>query len=156
MDPKTRRNLWNILNIIRNSGKLLVLSTHSMDEIEALSTKLGIIIKGELKCIGNIQDIKSNYGNGFTLLVKITLNAEQNELIKRFSSFILKKYKYVELKENRDGFLNFHLKENSFNLFSNIFELMEEQKERFSIEYFTITQTNLEQIFLNFHQAKLL
>ena len=50
MDPKTRRVLWNCLNNIKNKGKSLVLTTHSMDETEALCSNIGIMVNGELKC----------------------------------------------------------------------------------------------------------
>ena len=146
MDPKTRRTLWNCLNKIRNKGKSLVLTTHSMDETEALCTKIGIMVNGELKCIGSLQHLKSRYGDGYTLLVKIALKNNLNEFIK----FILKSFETSELKENRDGFLNFHLKSNSIDTLSRIFSLIEENKLTYSIEYYGVSQTNIEQIFLNF------
>jgi ABC-type multidrug transport system ATPase subunit len=146
MDPKTRRTLWNCLNKIRNKGKSLVLTTHSMDETEALCTKIGIMVNGELKCIGSLQHLKSRYGDGYTLLVKIGLKNNLNEFIK----FILKSFETSELKENRDGFLNFHLKSNSINTLSKIFSLIEENKLTYTIEYYGVSQTNIEQIFLNF------
>lgn len=60
MDPKTRRVLWNSLNNIRNRGKSLILTTHSMDETEVLCTNIGIMVNGELKCLGNLQHLKTN------------------------------------------------------------------------------------------------
>ena len=146
MDPKTRRTLWNCLNKIRNKGKSLVLTTHSMDETEALCTKIGIMVNGELKCIGSLQHLKSRYGDGYTLLVKIALKTNLNEFIK----FILNSFEKSELKENRDGFLNFHLKSNSINTLSKIFSLIEDNKLKYTIEYYGVSQTNIEQIFLNF------
>lgn len=152
MDPKARRKLWNSLNKIRNEGKSLILTTHSMDEIEALSTKVGIMVKGELKCIGSLQHIKSNYGDGFTLLLKLTLKPDEIEQkLVEFIEFISKKFPKIELKENRNGFLSFHYKNNSIQSFSNIFKIIENSKEKYSIEYYSVTQTNLEQIFLNFN-----
>ena len=146
MDPKARRHLWNCLNQIRNKGKSLILTTHSMDETEALCTKIGIMVNGELKCIGSLQHLKSRYGDGYNLLVKIELNKVLNEFI----AFILNSFDSIELKENRDGFLNFHLKTSSMNSLGNIFTLIEQNKKKFSIEYYAVTQTRLEQIFLNF------
>ena len=63
---------------------------------------------------------------------------------------ILKSFETSELKENRDGFLNFHLKSNSINTLSKIFSLIEENKLTYTIEYYGVSQTNIEQIFLNF------
>ena len=36
-----------------------------MEEAEALSTRIGIMIKGNFRCIGTPQQVKSKYGNGF-------------------------------------------------------------------------------------------
>lgn len=47
VDPKARRIIWNILNRLRDLGTALVLTSHSMDECEALCTELAIMVYGE-------------------------------------------------------------------------------------------------------------
>ena len=42
-----------------------------MEECEALCTRLVIMVNGQLKCIGSIQHLKSRYGRGYTLMMKI-------------------------------------------------------------------------------------
>lgn len=155
MDPKTRRTLWNCLNNIRNKGKSLILTTHSMDETEALCSNIGIMVNGELKCLGSLQHLKSKYGDGYTLLAKISLlnnnQEEQTQKINEFIEFILNNFsEKSKLKENRDGFINIHITDNSTSVLSNIFSLIESVKSKYSIEYYVVTQTKLEQIFLNF------
>ena len=55
MDPEARRFMWNVIaNITEKKLSAIVLTTHSMEEAEALSTKMGIMIKGgEFKCFGS-------------------------------------------------------------------------------------------------------
>ena len=55
MDPKAKRFMWNIISKISSQRKqsAVVLTTHSMEEAEALSTKLGIMVSGRLKCFGS-------------------------------------------------------------------------------------------------------
>ena len=118
-----------------------------MDETEALCTKIGIMVNGELKCIGSLQHLKSRYGDGYTLLCKIS---KDGSLVKQFLSFISSSFPNSLIKENRDGFLNIHLENSSINSLSNIFSIIEKNKLKFSIEYYVVTQTKLEQIFLNF------
>merc|ERR1719223_1104727 len=84
MDPKTRRILWNTLNKIRNKGKSLILTTHGMDETEALCTNIGIMVNGELKCLGSLQHLKSKYGEGYTLLAKIPYEDDNIAKIQKF------------------------------------------------------------------------
>jgi len=67
MDPKARRFMWKVISRVATEKKnsTVILTTHSMEEAEALSTRLGIMVKGNFQCIGTPQHIKSKYGEGF-------------------------------------------------------------------------------------------
>ncbi|KAJ3071815.1 ATP-binding cassette sub- A member 5 [Podochytrium sp. JEL0797] len=68
IDPKAKRNLWNLVKALQ--GRLAtVLTTHSMDEADALASRIGIMVNGGLACLGTQQYIKSNYGKGYLLEV---------------------------------------------------------------------------------------
>ncbi len=121
-----------------------------MDETEALCTNIGIMVNGELKCLGSLQHLKSKYGEGYTLLAKIPMDQNNKEKINEFITFFLESFEQSQLKENRDGFINIHINDNSTSQLSNIFSLVENNKKKYSIEYYVVTQTKLEQIFLNF------
>src|SRR5699024_5349448 len=64
-----KRLMWNILisNFEPSGGKSAILTTHSMEEIEALCTKTVIISKGIAQCLGTIQHLKNNFGSGYIL-----------------------------------------------------------------------------------------
>lgn len=125
-----------------------------MDETEALCTKIGIMINGELKCIGSLQHLKNRYGEGYTLLVKIKSStaheSPQKTNLNEFIRFVFESFENTELKENRHGYLNFHISNKSASQLSKIFSTIEENKLKYSIEYYAVTETILEQIFLNF------
>lgn len=55
MDPEARRFMWSVVQgYTQRKTSAIIISTHSMDEAEALSTKMGIMVKGGvLKCIGS-------------------------------------------------------------------------------------------------------
>jgi len=120
-----------------------------MEETEALCTNIGIMVNGELKCMGTLQHLKSKYGEGYTLLAKIPMLENNQEKIDKFVNLILNSFA-SELRESRDGFINIQIKNSKTSELGNIFELVEKSKEEFSIEYYVVTQTKLEQIFLNF------
>ena len=73
MDPKARRFMWKVISRISTEKKqsTIILTTHSMEEAEALSTRLGIMVGGNFKCIGTPQHIKSKYGEGFEIEIKL-------------------------------------------------------------------------------------
>lgn len=93
VDPKARRVIWDILSKVRELGTALVLTSHSMEECEALCTNLAIMVYGKFKCLGSAQHIKSKYGEGYTLLIRVdTTHAERvkREIFARFPGSILK------------------------------------------------------------------
>lgn len=51
-----------------------------MDECEALCHRLTIMVDGEMKCIGKVQYLKTRYGQGFTIMIKLFTNEEDNVL----------------------------------------------------------------------------
>ena len=88
MDPKARRFMWKVISRISTERKqsTVILTTHSMEEAEALSTRLGIMVSGNFKCIGTPQHIKSKYGKGFEIEVKLKIikKGEFGELAKKY------------------------------------------------------------------------
>lgn len=74
MDPEARRFMWSVVAGIsqRDKKSAVVLTTHSMEEAEALSTKMGIMVRGGIfKCYGSSQHIKNKFGTGYELEIKI-------------------------------------------------------------------------------------
>lgn len=74
MDPEARRFMWSVVEKISQKRKksAVILTTHSMEEAEALSTKMGIMVSGGIfRCFGSSQHIKNKYGTGYEIEVKI-------------------------------------------------------------------------------------
>ena len=79
MDPEARRFMWNVISRISRERKQssIILTTHSMEEAEALATKMGIMVSGNLKCIGTSQHIKNKFGGGYEIEVKLELPTKE-------------------------------------------------------------------------------
>merc|ERR1712194_61882 len=73
MDPEARRFMWSLISNVSSVKKQasIILTTHSLEEAEGLSNKLGIMVEGNLKCIGAPQALKTKYGNGYEVEVKL-------------------------------------------------------------------------------------
>jgi len=69
LDPGTRRDIWDIIEREKTAGRCIVITTHSMEEADALCTKIGIMTNGTLKVIGSSQHLKSRHGEGFKMVV---------------------------------------------------------------------------------------
>jgi ATP-binding cassette subfamily A (ABC1) protein 3 len=90
MDAGARRQAWNTIIEAQSEGKAVVLTSHSMEECEALCTKLAIMVKGEFRCMGSIQHLKSKFSSGFILTIKAGTNKKvpDFEHIQRVKDFV--------------------------------------------------------------------
>ena len=69
MDPQARRNLWDVLTV-STADMAVVLTTHAMDEAEALCGRIGIMAAGALCCVGSAHALKERYGDGHVVDAK--------------------------------------------------------------------------------------
>ena len=146
MDPGARRSLWNALLKTAKSGKSIVLTSHSMEECEALCTKLAIMVNGEFQCFGTTQHLKSKFAQGYSLIVKLKVSPGAQTA----GAFleILKSKVEVELKHEHSHQLD--LSVSSKEKLSNLFALMESAEVQACIDDYGLSQTSLEQVFLGF------
>ena len=68
MDLQARRNLWDTLKRYKNN-KIIILTTHYMDEADVLGDRIGIMGDGQLVCLGSSLFLKRRYGHGYNLVV---------------------------------------------------------------------------------------
>mmetsp|Transcript_45107 Transcript_45107/g.130239 ORF Transcript_45107/g.130239 Transcript_45107/m.130239 type:complete len:2061 (+) Transcript_45107:77-6259(+) len=73
MDPVARRHMWNVIQSIaqRREHNLVVLTTHSMEEADALCSKIAIQASGQVRCLGTPQQLKERHGSGLELNVRL-------------------------------------------------------------------------------------
>ncbi|KAG0035385.1 ATP-binding cassette sub- A member 1 [Podila clonocystis] len=76
MDPVHRRHVWTFLAQFKR-GRSILLTTHSMEEADALGDKVAIMVAGHLKAIGNTTRLKNRFGNGYR--VELALGAHSLE-----------------------------------------------------------------------------
>ena len=74
VDPASRQIIWQgIRYASRNSAT--VYTTHAMEEAEAISNKLTVMVKGRFKCYGSLIDIKKKFGEGFEIFLNMNLES---------------------------------------------------------------------------------
>ncbi|KAK7488493.1 hypothetical protein BaRGS_00020278 [Batillaria attramentaria] len=146
MDPKARRFLWNCINNIVKSGHSVILTSHSMEECEALCGRLAIMVNGTFKCIGSIQHLKNRFGDGYTIILRVS---GQNPDMDPVMHFINSRFPQAILREHHHNMLQYQLGSDSMSL-SQLFAAMEEAKKRFHVEDYSVSQTTLDQVFISF------
>jgi len=62
LDPQIRRQMWDIIRKTRIDGRTVVLTTHYIEEAEALCDRVGILAKGRLIAMDTPANLKSQVG----------------------------------------------------------------------------------------------
>ncbi|XP_046544461.1 phospholipid-transporting ATPase ABCA3-like [Haliotis rubra] len=162
MDPKARRQLWNVLSQVRECGRTLVLTSHSMEECDALCTRIAIMVNGRFVCLGTPQHLKTKFGQGYTLIARMKTVETEPEVSEETApasteslvNFIKSTYPDTKVFDDHQGYVHFQVPYNSVSL-AQIFTVMEQSKVQFSVEDYSVHQTTLEQVFLSFTRAQI-
>ena len=151
MDPGAKRRLWSVISRYRASGKSIVLTSHSMEECEALCTRLAIMVNGELKCLGSSQHLKNKFSKGYLLTIQMSsrnFDDSQKE-VARVKSFVLANLPRSELKEEHQGRLAYYIPITDTK-WSSMFDIMETGRRVLAIESYSLSQKSLEEVFWSF------
>ncbi|XP_075380013.1 phospholipid-transporting ATPase ABCA7 [Mycteria americana] len=144
MDPRARRFLWDrILSVIRE-GRSVVLTSHSMEECEALCTRMAIMVNGRFRCLGSVQHLKNRFGDGYTVVVRAggPGPAPVESLMQRC-------FPGIVLKERHGGLLQYQLPSRAGSL-ASVFSVLAAHRGPCHIEDYSVSQTTLDQVFVHF------
>lgn len=66
LDPQARRNLWDLIRMVRDRGVTVIMTTHYLDEAELLCDRVAIMDKGEIIALDSPKNlIKALLSRGF-------------------------------------------------------------------------------------------
>uniref|UniRef100_A0A8C8YBC5 ATP binding cassette subfamily A member 3 n=1 Tax=Panthera leo TaxID=9689 RepID=A0A8C8YBC5_PANLE len=148
MDPVARRLLWDTVARARESGKAIVITSHSMEECEALCTRLAIMVQGQFKCLGSPQHLKSKFGSGYSLRAKVRSEGRQ-EALEEFKAFVNLTFPGSVLEDEHQGMVHYHLPGEDLS-WAKVFGVLEKAKEKYAVDDYSVSQISLEQVFLSF------
>jgi ABC-2 type transport system ATP-binding protein len=84
LDPQTRLLLWEIIREYNQRGKTILLTTHNMDEADALCQRVGIIDHGRKIALGTPVELKASVPGGY--LLRLRFGRHSPELLQRLQS----------------------------------------------------------------------
>jgi daunorubicin resistance ABC transporter ATP-binding subunit len=70
LDPQTRVNLWDILRELHQGGQTILLTTHYMEEAEALCDRVAVVDHGEVLAAGTVDELKAGAGADTVITVR--------------------------------------------------------------------------------------
>ena len=108
LDPLARRNLWNLISMIKSQGKTVILTTHYMEEAEALCDRVAIMEEGKILAMDDTYRLMDRAEYPFT--INFVKEGVTNSTIKK-----LEKLGKVEnlFRKNNHFIIKMKSKENS-------------------------------------------
>jgi ABC-2 type transport system ATP-binding protein len=84
LDPQTKLLLWEIIREYNQTGKTILLTTHNMEEADALAHRLAIIDHGRNIALGTPTELKASVPGGF--LLRLRFGQHSGDLLQRLQS----------------------------------------------------------------------
>ncbi|XP_078575167.1 phospholipid-transporting ATPase ABCA1-like isoform X1 [Branchiostoma floridae x Branchiostoma japonicum] len=146
MDPGARRFLWQCITRLVKEGRSVVLTSHSMEECEALCNRMAIMVNGRFKCLGSVQHLKSRFGDGYTVMIKVGGDLPS---VQPACDFMAATFSGAVLKEKHHNMLQYQLPSQGTSL-AQLFGELDRKRQELNIEDYSVSQTTLDQVFINF------
>jgi ABC-2 type transport system ATP-binding protein len=142
LDPKARHVVWHLIDEFHKQGKTVFLTTHYMEEAEALADRVGIIYNGNIVALNTTDKLISEYGKRNLLVLK------------KASPKAVPAVEKLGIKASFDdatGDVTIHL-----NHALGVSEILRElTKTRISFDELQLKRSSLEDVFLNLTGATL-
>ncbi|XP_028617102.1 ATP-binding cassette sub-family A member 8-B [Grammomys surdaster] len=145
LDPEGQQQIWQaIRSIIKNTDRAALLTTHYMAEAEALCDRVAILVSGRLRCIGSIQHLKSKFGKDYLLEMKV----KSLEQVEPLNTEVLRLFPQAARQERYSSLMVYKLPVEAVQPLSQAFFKLEKVKQTFDLEEYSLSQSTLEQVFL--------
>ncbi|XP_048344338.1 cholesterol transporter ABCA5 isoform X1 [Sphaerodactylus townsendi] len=148
MDPKAKQHMWKAIRAsFKTREKAAILTTHYMEEADAICDRVAILVSGKLRCIGTVQHLKSKFGKGYYLEIKLK-EVPDTKLKERLQREILHIFPNANHQESFASILAYKVPKEDVHSLALSFSKLEEAKHAFNIEEYSFSQATLEQVFV--------
>ncbi|KYO30944.1 hypothetical protein Y1Q_0016343 [Alligator mississippiensis] len=146
MDPKGQRQVWKAIHAaLKNKEQGAILTTHYMEEAEAVCDRVAIMVAGELRCIGPIQYLKNKFGKGYLLEIKV----KDPEQVDELHAKMLTIFPQAARQERFPSLLVYKIPMEDALPLSQAFSKLEAAKQTFGFEEYSFSLNTLMQVFLD-------
>jgi len=148
MDITSRRNLWEILKR-QLDQKIIILTTHYMEEASVLGSRIGIINEGRMKCIGTPLFLIERFGK----YMSININKEEDANNENIINYIISKTKDTQYEVLSEEILfripKSNYSEGGFLDLGEFFTDLDNNLYNLRIKSYSVSMPTLEDVFLN-------
>ncbi|KAJ3180018.1 hypothetical protein HDU87_002241 [Geranomyces variabilis] len=145
LDPEVRRQIWTIIQQARH-GRCIVLTSHSMEEVEVLAQRVGIVSQGRLRCIGTPTHLRGRFAN----FVRVSLSVADEAQLSRACGFTETVLPEGWTREDDASPVRAsYAFSKDAGTIGAVFERMEEGADEAGIEEWGVAEMTLEEVFVN-------
>ena len=138
VDVELRKDMWNIVNTLRNTGVTIILTTHYIEEAEAIADRVGVINEGEIIIVEETKELLKKMGNK-----KLTIDL-QDKILKIPN--ILDKYNLILGRDEMSLDYTYNVRAKQ----TGITDLLKDLKETgLKLKDLKTEQNSLEKIFVS-------
>ncbi|XP_028675904.1 ATP-binding cassette sub-family A member 5 isoform X2 [Erpetoichthys calabaricus] len=150
MDPKAKQRMWRAIRAaFKNRQRGAILTTHYMEEAEAVCDRVAIMVSGQLRCIGSIQHLKGKYGCGYSLEIKLREDMELQQ-VALLHKEVLRIFPHAVRQESFTTLMVYKVPMEDVKSLAVAFSQLENAKHVFNFEEYNFSQSTLEQVFMEF------
>eukprot|EP01083_Nonionella_stella_P079939 219442_1 len=150
MDPRSRRFMWNLISSTMKD-RSVILTTHMMEECQALCHRIGIMVDGRLKCLGSLSHLQTKFGSGYQLDIN---TGRRREDVRRLKAFVNRTFPDATLLEIHGSNVKYRIPKLNTSL-GKVFRVIEDNKENVNIVNYCVSEITLEQIFIHFARKQI-
>ena len=149
MDPAAKRALWKTLSAIA-AGRVLLITTHSMEEADALCDRAGIMAS-RLLALGSIEELRARHGSAaFVHLVLANAPYTSETDMQRIRDWVRDVFPGADIEMRTfGGQLRFSVPRSETLGMGKLYRMIEEAKGDLGVADYSIGPATLDQVFLN-------
>ncbi len=147
LDPFNRRGLWELIRKFKKD-RSIILTTHFMEEADALSDRIAIMNHGQIKCAGSPLFLKNTFGSGYRLTLAKNLRFDEEAFIAVLKGCMPSLAKKSVIETNIAAEMTVSIAFELNHLLPKLLSELDKQKDKLGIDGYGISSPTIEEVFI--------
>ncbi|KAL3196093.1 hypothetical protein MRX96_015637 [Rhipicephalus microplus] len=132
-----------------------VTSNYTMQQCEGLCDRIAIMLSGQLECIGTVDELKSKFGRGYTITIRLRQDTfDDSEYQEDLTQDMKAEFHSCQLDHSFQGVLEYRIA-TTYTTWSEMFSKMAVIQKKYRFKEFYVCDTTLEQIFVSYARKQI-
>ncbi|NXS61331.1 ABCA8 protein, partial [Brachypteracias leptosomus] len=143
MDLKGQHQMWKMIrSTMKSRNQAAILSTQYLEEAAAVCDRVAILVSGQLRYIGSLEDLRSKFGGSYHLELKMSDMGQSDAL----HAEVLRLFPCAARQERTSSLLTYKIPMEDALPLSQSFSKLEAAKQNFRLEEYSLSLHTLQQV----------